>query len=121
MKKCFILIACVLTACAHQIMPDQYVANMYAKGTLNGYGDGSCAGCHIKSFDRVKLTVDEELSSADRQRGKRVIDACIVSIEDSLHLVNISAQRYIPATNEYNCEVIFEKEKAYLKAMGFEE
>lgn len=128
MKKiCFALLG--LTACTTVAGPNQYIANMYAKGTLNNYSDTgascsenkNCPGCHVKSFDRVTLTVDEVLDNSSKFQNRKVVDGCKVSIIDSLHLQNISEQRYIPATPQYTCETVYEKEKSYLKAMGFAE
>lgn len=134
MKKIIIIsIATSLSACAPQVFPDQYVSNMYANGTLNGYentGTGcsncekscvNCPGCHVKHFDRVKLVVDEVLVESEQRMGNKVVDACLVSVVDSLKLLNISAERYIPAENNLSCAEVYEKEKSYLKAMGFVE
>ena len=131
MKKYLFLSGAILSACTTggTICSNQYVANMYANGTLNNYsetGTGccenkNCPGCHVKHFDRVKLTVDEVLDEASRQHGIKDVDACAVTVEDSLKLKNISETRYIPATDEYTCEMVYEKEKSYLKAMGFSE
>ncbi len=123
----------LLAACTSTITPNEYVANMYAKGELDNYqdtgvggcsangGGTSCPGCHVKRFDRVKLTVDEVLVESERMAGRKVVDGCQVEVEDSLHLMNISEQRYIPAAPDYTCKTVYEKEKAYLKAMGFQE
>ena len=137
MKK-YILLGCIgLTACTNTICPNQYIANMYANGTLNNYDNAettcpctdaqrcpdvkTCPGCHVKHFDRVKLTVEEVGPGYDYNNGIQVVDGCVVTIQDSLNLKNISETRYIPATPEYTCEIVYEKEKNYLKAMGFAE
>ncbi len=126
MKKYLVLAGMlVLTAC-QTYAPRQYVANMYAKGSLTGYentgnmneANTNCPGCHVKNFDRAKLTVEEIVS----ERGiEPVLVACQVTVIDSLDLKNISEMRYIPATDPLSCETVFEKEKSYLKAMGFAE
>lgn len=131
MKKYLIFGCCALTACtSNYVCSKQYIANMYANGTLNNYddtgsscceGNKNCPGCHVRHFDRVKLTVEEVLDNYSRQNGVKELEACVVEVKDSLGLKNVSASRYIPATEEYNCEMVFEKEKAYLKAMGFAE
>ena len=138
MKK-YILLGCMgLAACTNTVCPNQYIANMYANGTLNNYDNAestcpcngaqsdagatpSCPGCHVKHFDRVKLTVEEVGPGYDYNNGIQVVDGCVVTIQDSLHLKNVSERRYIPATAEYTCEMVYEKEKNYLKAMGFSE
>lgn len=122
MKKTCLALLC-LTSCT-QVVPNQYIANMYANGTLKNYEDTgvgcpenkNCPGCHVKHFDRVKLTVDEVISKTNFE-----LEGCVVTIQDSLGLKNISEVRYIPATYTYSCDVVYEKEKAYLKAMGFSE
>ena len=127
MKKTLITTAVLLLgACAGQIGPDQYIANMYAKGTLKGYeetgsGKATCPGCHIKNYDRVLLTVDEVLDESAKRLGEKVVDSCQVSVVDSLGLINISESRNIPAESEFTCSTVFEKEKSYLKSMGFVE
>ncbi len=131
MKKIIVSSVMFLSACSTTgtICSNQYIANMYAKGTLNNYdetGTGcgenkNCPGCHVKQFDRVKLTVDEILDESARMHGIKEVDVCAVTIEDSLKLKNISETRYIQATDEYTCEMVYEKEKSYLKAMGFSE
>ena len=129
MKPIIILPALALAACHATVTPDQYIANMYAKGTLKGYGNSagtgescqgaSCPGCHVQNFDRVRLVVEEVLVRPDT--GIKHVDACQVTVTDSLGLMNISETRYIPATDTYDCEIVYDKEKTYLKAMGFEE
>jgi len=133
MKKTLITTAVLLLgACAQQIGPDQYIANMYAKGTLKGYEEtglnctsssckASCPGCHIKNYDRVLLTVDEVLDESAKRLGEKVVDSCLVTVVDSLNLINISETRDIPAESEFTCSTVFEKEKSYLKSMGFSE
>lgn len=130
MKNLVIIAPLVLAACHMTVTPNQYIANMYAKGSLKGYGNSvggesgcqqgpSCPGCHVQYFDRVKLVVEEIL--ARPENGHKKVDACEVTVTDSLGLMNISETRYIPATDAYDCEIVYDKEKAYLKAMGFEE
>ena len=127
MKKAYFALF-FLTACT-TIGPDLYVANMYAKGTLNNYADTgascsenkNCPGCHVKSFDRVKLTVEEVLVKGAGMHVQKEVNGCNVSVTDSLNLQNITEKRYIPATDIDSCETVFEQEKAYLKAMGFTE
>ena len=128
MKKYTLLCLVGLTGCTNAVCPNQYIANMYANGTLNNYEDTgascnenkNCPGCHVKHFDRVLLTVDEVLSGYN-QNGIKNVEVCAVNIQDSLKLKNISETRYVPATHEYTCEMVYEKEKNYLKAMGFSE
>lgn len=130
MRYSVICLTGLLAACRMSVTPDIYIANMYAKGTLKNYGSGvctgdtcsqitSCPGCHVQHFDRVKLVVEEILDYPES--GHKHVDACEVTVTDSLGLINISETRYIPATETYDCEVVYDKEKAYLKAMGFEE
>ena len=130
MKKSFATLAVLLLgACAGQVGPDQYIANMYAKGTLKGYegtgtgcqGNTNCPGCHIKNYDRVLLTVDEVLDESAARMGEKIVDSCQVSVVDTLGLMNISESRNIPAESEFTCGTVFEKEKSYLKSMGFAE
>lgn len=126
MKKSICFIGVMLLTACQTYTPKQYIANMYAKGTLNGYSDTgtacatntNCPGCHVKSFDRVKLTVTEIMT---QNSANPFVEACQVSVIDSLGLVNITENRYIPATDFTACETVFEKEKSYLKAMGFAE
>lgn len=126
MKKSICILGLLVAAGCQTYVPAQYVANMYAKGTLNGYGETgtscetnkNCPGCHVKSFDRVKLTVTEVLA---QNTSRPVVEACRVSVVDSLELMNITENRYIPATDFTTCETVYEKEKSYLKAMGFAE
>jgi len=126
MKKSICIIGVLLLAGCQTYTPKQYVANMYAKGTLNGYGETgvtcetnkNCPGCHVKSFDRVKLTVTEIMA---QNTTTPFVEACEVSVIDSLGLMNITESRYIPATDFTACETVYEKEKSYLKAMGFSE
>ncbi len=103
---------------------------MYAKGTLTGYEDTGtscdinklCPGCHIKNFDKVKLTVEEVLSRNNQTvLSDYNLDGCNVYVSDSLNLINISDHRYIPATNSESCAIIFDQEKSYLESMGFSE
>ena len=129
-KYIFTTAALLLGACVGQIEPDQYVANMYAKGTLKGYEEtgtscsatkATCPGCHIKNYDRVLLTVDEVLNESAKRLGQKVVESCQVSVVDTLGLMNISESRNIPAENELTCSTVYEKEKSYLKSMGFAE
>jgi len=127
MKKSYLALIC-LTSCT-MTGPNLYVANMYAKGTLNNYMDTgvscsenkNCPGCHVKNFDRVKLTVEEVLAKGSSIQNSTEVEGCLVTVVDSLGLKNISEERYIPAADTYSCETVYEKEKSYLKAMGFAE
>lgn len=129
MKKIIVLALAALCGCQTMVTPDQYIANMYAKGTLKGYGNNvgssetcsgaSCPGCHVQHFDRARLIVEEVLTHPES--GKKHVEACHVTVTDSLGLMNITETRYIPATETYGCEVVYEKEKSYLTAMGFQE
>ena len=99
---------------------------MYAKGTLKGYedtgsGKATCPGCHVKNYDRALLTVDEVLDESAARFGEKIVDSCLVTVVDSLNLINISEVRDIPAESEFTCSTVFEKEKSYLKSMGFSE
>ena len=126
MKKIIFLPVILGLAACQTPVAQQYVANMYAKGTLKGYentgvaneANTNCPGCHVKNYDRVKLTVNEILSKAGIEY---FVDGCRVSVVDSLGLINVSAERYIPATDNSTCITVFEKEKSYLKSMGFAE
>ena len=126
MKKIIFLPVVLGLAACQTPVAQQYVANMYAKGTLKGYentgvaneANTNCPGCHVKNYDRVKLTVNEILSKAGIEY---FVEGCRVSVVDSLGLINVSAERYIPATDNSSCITIFEKEKSYLKSMGFAE
>ena len=73
---------------------------------------------NVKNFDRVTLVVDEVLS---RSSTTRLVEACNVSVKDSLGLANITTYRSIPTTGVISCADVFEKEKLYLEAMGFSE
>lgn len=124
-KIVFLTVLFGLTACQSPVA-QQYVANMYAKGTLKGYENVkesdskqyACPGCHVKNYARVKLTVDEILSENSMEY---YVQGCRVSVVDSLGLMNVSTERYIPATDNSSCITVFEKEKSYLKSMGFAE
>jgi hypothetical protein len=61
------------------------------------------------------------LDETAKRFGEKVVDSCVVSVSDSLGLINISESRNIPAENEFTCSTVFEKEKLYLKSMGFSE
>lgn len=126
MKKIiFLPVILGLVACQTPVA-QQYVANMYAKGTLKGYENVqesdskqyACPGCHVKNYARVQLTVNEILAKAGMEY---FVEGCRVSVVDSLGLMNVSAERYIPATDNLSCITVFEKEKSYLKSMGFAE
>lgn len=120
LNKILIGLGLCLTACQQPAL--QYATNMYAKGTLKNYTTPetlpSCPGCHVKNFDRVTLVVDEVLS---RSSTTRLVEACNVSVKDSLGLANITTYRSIPTTGIISCADVFEKEKLYLEAMGFSE
>lgn len=124
-KIAFFPVVLALAACKTPV-PQQYVANMYAHGTLKGYEnvkdsggkEYSCPGCHVRNYDRVKLTVEEVVNAAGVDY---FVVGCRVSVIDSLGLMNVSAERYIPATDNSSCVTVFEKEKSYLKSMGFSE
>ena len=122
-KVMFLFVVLGLTACQPPIA-QQYVANMYAKGTLKGYENVkesdskqyACPGCHVKNYARVQLTVDEVLG---KSAVKYFVKGCRVSVIDSLGLINVSAERYIPAMDSSYCVTVFEQERDYLKSMGF--
>lgn len=126
MKKIAILCGVLLLTACQMVGPKQYIANMYANGTLDGYettggcmaNEKVCPGCHVKNFDRALLTVTEVW---DENAMEPVVTACRVSVVDSLGLLNVSDSRYIPASELTTCDIVYEKEKAYLKAMGFSE
>ena len=114
-KVMFLFVVLGLTACQPPIA-QQYVANMYAKGTLKGYEN--VKESDSKQYARVQLTVDEVLG---KSAVKYFVKGCRVSVIDSLGLINVSAERYIPAMDSSYCVTVFEQERDYLKSMGFTE
>lgn len=127
MKKICLIPAVLLSACTATTTisnsikyttkhtPQVYSTTMYAKGNLAKHDTG-CLGCHIHDFDRVNVIVEEVLSN-----DSKVMDACHIEVTDSLDLVNIKTDKYVPLQDSTTCETLFNKEKSYLKAMGFAE
>ncbi len=116
MKKIYLLPLILLAACTTQRPLHMYSTSMYAKGGLEKY-NLECPGCHVEKFDRADILVAELSSSTT----SRTVDACHIAVEDSLQMKNIQTDRVVPVTSSTDCETLFNKEKSYLKAMGFAE